>query len=399
MSWSVRRQILMGASWRWVPGVDGFAGDGVTEYLNEAFGFEGYQGRMCESWDATLGRAVEYLPIGYRYGEPIWKMADGMVWIDRIADRMPQSHDRWLMDDDGRTLAGVLQRHIVGQPSPEPIPASKLFLLTRNRQGSDFGGEGLMRPAERWIALAAHALDSMGVATERWAIPFPRIRVDYEAAAAQGYAEGQLEQEIADKAAEAEALVGHEESFVVDTPAIAWETYGGDLDPSAVIAVLDECDAQIAKAFGTQFLRLGVSDTGARNVGEVHRDVLTAACVNDLDYIRGEVERQLAAPLLMWNFGLGPGDPRAPRLEHSGVEVNKLADVIAYIPALTAAGHLPPMPAVTKAIGRLGGFGLSDEDADRAGETVAPAYPNNGRPSLPDPGEVAPASPPMEGGE
>ena len=407
--WSVRKQICLSARFRWVSPKGGtLASARMADHLNEAFGFDGRRGRMCESWEAVMGRLWDFIPYGYRYAEVVWKEQAGKVWIDRLADRPPQAHDRWLVAEDGRSLAGALQRSVSGQPAPEPIPAEKMFHLVRSQIGDNWEGEGLIRPAERWIRLAAHLFDALAVGADRWAIPMPRVKADYQAALDQGYGEGQLQAELDDKRTEAAALVGHEESYVVDTPAVSWDVYGGDLDPSAIISALDECDAQIAKAFGTQFLRLGVSDTGARHVGEVHRDILIGACVNDLDYVAGEVERQLAAPLLWWNFGLEPGDPRAPRLEHTGVEVNRLGDLLPHIPALTAAGHITPHAVLEEALLRLGGVEIPPEALARpAEERLEATHPDNGRPpddeprpaKLPNPGDSAPGAPPLRGAE
>ena len=74
-SWHMLRQTLLSATWRFEPGVEN---DPISEelarYANEAFGFDGHSGQMSVSWEEQLGYLFEYVTIGYRYAEEIYKL-------------------------------------------------------------------------------------------------------------------------------------------------------------------------------------------------------------------------------------------------------------------------------------------------------------------------------------
>ncbi len=149
--WHMTRQKLLSATGRFESAMDG---DPLCEELarfgNEAFGFDGYAGQMSQSFEEQLCYLFEFVPLGYRYAEEVYKVGPDYngkvkVWLDLYADREPSAHLRWLSRDN-QQLDGVLQ-HVVGVGKvPEPIPANKLLLLTLNRTGSNFEGSGMLRP-------------------------------------------------------------------------------------------------------------------------------------------------------------------------------------------------------------------------------------------------------------
>ena len=153
-SWTMLRQTLLSASWRFESAnVGDPVCDELARFANECYGFDGYSGQMSLSWEQQLSYLWEFVPLGYRYAEEVYRVgpdANGKikVWLDRYADREPSAHQKWL-SRDGQQLDGVYQ-DMVGKIVPEPIPSNKMILLTLNKTGSNFEGVGMLRSCWWW---------------------------------------------------------------------------------------------------------------------------------------------------------------------------------------------------------------------------------------------------------
>ena len=82
---------------------------------------------------------------------------------------------------------------MVGGVTPEPIPASKILLLTLNRTGSNFEGIGLLRPCWWWWKEKQRAATLMAIGLEKWAVPTPLIKVDRQAIDQMGISNGDVD--------------------------------------------------------------------------------------------------------------------------------------------------------------------------------------------------------------
>jgi hypothetical protein len=229
-SWHMLRQTLLSATWRWESAMDGNPiCEELARFANEAWGLDGYAGQMSQSWEEQLSYLLEFVPLGYRYAEEVYKVgpdAEGKikVWLEQYADREPSAHLRWLSRDN-QQLDGVLQ-HVVGVGKvPEPIPSNKLLLLTLNRTGSNFEGSGMLRPVWWWWRTKQKVSNLMCVGVDRWAVPTPRVKVDRSVAEMQGLTDSDINAMIDDAEAQAQAFLSAEQSYLIDNPVVS-------LDPS-----------------------------------------------------------------------------------------------------------------------------------------------------------------------
>ena len=375
-SWRVLKQTLLEASWRWIPGDNTDAqSKEFARYANECWGLDGYPGMMSLSWEEQLQYLWEFAPIGYRYAEEIYKIADDengtpRVWLDLYADREPSAHLRW-ESLDGQTLEAVCQQLRGNTLPPEPIPASKLLLLTLNRTGSNFEGRGLLRPAWWWWRFKQRTANLLGVGMERWAVATPRVAVDRSAAEAAGLTDTDIDEMIDRAAAQAQAYIAQEQSFLVDNPVVSFQTFGEQkLDSSHALATIKECDHQLSMAFLASFMNLGTTDTGSRSVGEVHLSVFRRSALNLCDMISstvGGMDRRgggTIGRLLKWNYGeCAPS--QLPRLVHSGLDADELAESLAALAPLVQFGLLTPEDDLERAIRERIGAGELPEEAAR----------------------------------
>lgn len=330
---------------------------------------------MSLSWEQQLSYLWEFVPLGYRYAEEVYRVgpdANGRVkvWLDRYADREPSAHQKWL-SRDGQQLDGVYQ-DMVGKIVPEPIPSNKMILLTLNKTGSNFEGVGMLRSCWWWWRTKQRVSNMMLVGLDRWAVPTPKVTVDRSVAEQQGYTQSDIEAMIDEAEAQAQNFLSSEQSYLVESSAVKFDNYSvmPNLYSQGPIDIITKCDSQIAAAFLAQFADLGNTETGARSVGEIHLSVFRRAAINLCDLIAGVVsgpDRRAAGTigrLIQWNYG--PMDPsKLPRLTHLGLDTDDLAESMGMLPGLVQSGLLTPDDELERALRQRLGAGDLPEDAIR----------------------------------
>ena len=377
-SWHMLRQTLLSASWRFVPGIENDPqAEELARFANECWGFDGYSGQMSSSWEDQLSYLWEFVPLGYRYAEEIYKVgpdSEGQirVWLDRYADREPSAHSRWLSRDN-QQLDGVLQNIVGMSRAPEPIPANKLLLLTLNRTGSNFEGIGMLRAVWWFWRTKQRTSNLMCVGLDRWAIPTPKITVNRSEAENLGLTDADIDAMVEDAEGQAQAFLAAEQSYLVENAAVNFSSYETSpyLYSQGPLDIIRLCDSQIAAAFLTQFADLGNTETGARSVGEIHLSVFRRAAINLCDIIASQVsgvDRRgggTIGRLIRWNYGLV--DPsKLPKLTHTGLDTDDLAESLGMLPGLVQSGLLTPDDELERAIRERLGAGDLPEDAQRS---------------------------------
>ena len=390
-SWHMLKQTLLSASWRFEPGIenDEVASE-LARFMNEAFGFDGYAGQMSLSFEDQLAYLLEFIPIGYRYAEEIYRVgldASGKtkVFLDQYADREPSAHNRWI-SRDSQNLDGVLQNTVGITYTPEPIPANKLLLLTLSRTGSNFEGVGMLRPVWWYWRQKQRVSNLMCIAADRWAIPTPVVKVDRSVAESQGLNDGDIDAMIDEAEAQARAFISTEQSYLVQNGAIQFDSYAAqsNLYASAPLEIIQHANMEISSAFLAQFADLGNTETGARSVGEIHLSMFRRAAINLCDIVTSAingVDRRgggTVGRLIKWNYGAV--DPsKLPKLVHIGLDTDDLAESMGSLPALVTAGLLTPDDELERAIRDRLGAGDLPEDAQRSAiERISQANNNQG---------------------
>ena len=377
-SWHMLRQTLLSATWRFEPADDH---DPIClelcRFANEAFGFDGYSGQMSMSFEEQLAYLFEFVPVGYRYAEEIYKVGPDengkvKVWLDHFADREPSAHMRWLSRDN-QHLDGVLQNTVGVGKVPEPIPSNKLLLLTLNRTGSNFEGAGMLRPVWWWWRTKQRVANLMTVGVDRWAIPAPKVKVDRSKAELAGLTDADINAMVDEAESQAQAFLAAEQSYLIENDVVSFDNYAAapNLYAQGPLDIIRECDNQISQAFLAQFANLGITDTGSRSVGEVHLSVFRRAAINLCDLVASAIsgiDRRGAGTigrLIRWNYG--PVDPsKLPRLTHTGLDTDDLAESLGMLPALVQSGLLTPDDDLERAIRERLGAGDLPEAAQRS---------------------------------
>jgi len=379
-SFNILKQTLLSAKWRWEAADD--SSEACLEYAryaNECWGLDGYVGQMALSWESQLAYLFEYLKNGFRVAEEIYKLerdenGSMKVWLDHYADREPTSIYKFISLDD-QSLDGVQQWGVNGL-HPAPIPANKMILLTLGQTGSNFAGDGgFFRPCHFYYRSKQRALSLLMIGIERFTSPTPVVKVDRSVAESLGMTDEDINAAVDEAESQAAAYTSHEAAYLVTSPAVSFEAYGGtasNFNPDMALSVVREADQQISTAFLAQMLELGRvgSDTGSRAVGEVHMSLFRRSALNIADYVASVVsgkDRRGAGTigrLIKFNYGdVSPS--KLPRLVHTGLDVDALAESLASLPLLVQSSLLTPDNELERLIRARVGAGDLPEEAER----------------------------------
>lgn len=363
MGWSGVKQTLLSATWKWEP-ADEADGDcrRLADFANDVWGLDGRPGMMLAPWEQQLTYLLEYAPLGYRYAEEMYAYKHGLWILSRYEDRDPQAHLRWGSDPE---RIGPVEQSPVDGRTPSAIPGDKLLLLTRNRVGTDWEGEGLFRAA-RFDYEAKKLLKKIRVVGhERYAKPPMLIDVLRQAAQDAGFGhliesvDGDAVSEgpwIRNAKTAARGLRSQQESVLIQNEFVRFgQLDTGGYNPTSLRDDIESHNLEILAAFGLGFLRMGLAgNSGNRSLGEVHRDFFLRQAANLLDEVAGAVSGPARegggtiGRLAEWNFGVR--DARMlPRLRHYGLTVDPLLEMLEPLERLA----------------RVGGFTFTDEVEDQ----------------------------------
>ena len=201
------------------------------------------------------------------------------------------------------------------------------------------------------------------------------MAVDREVAERSGFTDGQLSEMINEAVRQAQSYIAQEQSYLVENTAVKFSAFGSQagFNPDGALKVIQECDNQISQAFMAQFLNLGISDTGARSVGEVHLSVFRRACINFLDLVASAISGQDRAGggtigrLINFNYGKIESS-KLPRLVHTGLDNDELTDALNSLPALVSSQLLTPDDNLERAIRQRIGAGELPIEAVRTSQ-------------------------------
>jgi hypothetical protein len=230
----------------------------------------------------------------------------------------------------------------------------------------------MLRPVWWWWQTKQRVSNLMCVGLDRWAAPTPKVVVDRAVAEQIGLTDGDIDAMIDDAEAQAQAFISAEQSYLVENAAIKFDTYAAQpsMYADGPINIITKCDSQIAAAFLAQFADLGNTETGARSVGEIHLSIFRRAAINLCDLVAAQVsgtDRRgggTIGRLVRWNYGaIDPS--KLPRLTHTGLDTDDLAESLAMLPNLVQSGLITPDDELERVIRAKLGAGDLPEDAQR----------------------------------
>jgi len=336
---------------------------------------------METTWPDTLSEILSFLPWGWSYFEILYKTrngestdptqhstaTDGRIGWRGWSIRSQDTLDGWDFDDHG-TVRGLYQ---IAPPRyvRTLVPSEKaLHFRTTSRKGNP-EGRSILRNAYRPWYFKKHIEGIEGIGIERDLAGLPVAWVPEQLLAVD---------RTADEAAVYEAIrqivtnIRRDEQEGIIFP-LAYDGSGNKVYDLTLLSsgggrqfntdrIVQRYDAKIAMTVMADFLLLGHEKVGSFALASSKTDLFSVALGAWLDTICAVINSQ-AIPRLVRLNGMQRG--ALPVLTHSDVETVDLAELGAYISALTGAGMtLFPNEALETHLLKQAGLPVVDTQKD-----------------------------------
>jgi hypothetical protein len=275
------------------------------------------------SWHQHLEWALLMLPFGFMFFEQVVRVdGGGMVRLRKLGPRMPRTIVGIDVADDGG-LVSVTQA--AGAKSVV-IPVDRLVAYVHQREGGNWLGSSILRPAYKFWILKDRLLRVQAQTIERNGMGVPL----YEGA------EGEEDLTAGLSIAQRWRAGDNSGAAIPNTAKLTLKGVDGHILPDAdpVIRYYDE---QIARAVLAHFLNLG-TQTGSWALGTTFADFFTLSLEALADQIADVATQHVVEDLVDWNWG--PDEP-APRIIHDEIGAKNEA-LVAAIKMLVDAGVIIP---------------------------------------------------------
>lgn len=339
----------------------------VREYLRRTFGFD-RRPRMLDTWEGLLRRMLRAVFQGAAAFEwsTAWDRADtlasadGTVYLTRLYDRSHRAITAYLTDPN-ELLVGVRMSTLIGTTWGEvDVPCSQLlYLAFRQRGTTDYDGWGL------WRAIADEASDhaelgnQLRAGARRYAVGDIDLTLDVDLAQRLGI---QVTQEwCAAEAAAMESWAKKREAgqsgYVTRIPWWRLGTFGGagsggigqGYNPASLVQQRDHYRTVIYEQLAAEYLMIGTQGGGSYSAAEVKVSRAASVARNLLDWVLGELDRQVVRPLIEINF---PDVSRRdyPHIIADGLRAPVFVEQVAALVQLAQAGLLTKDDATEDAV-------------------------------------------------
>lgn len=302
------------------------AGDMGLPILGEGNETRPLRGRDRFSWIQHLRMALLMLPFGHSYFEQLYRIDEAtlLAHLRKLGPRLPRSISKVNVARDGG-LISIEQYTSFNANGPIIIPVNRLVAYVLEREGGNWLGSSLLRPAyknwlikDRLLRVQAQTVDRNGMG-----IPV--------------YTGAEGETDLTTGQAIASSVRAGDNSG-------AAIPYGAKLELTGVTGTLPDADKpiryhdeQIARAVLAHFLNLGTM-TGSWALGSTFADFFTLSLQAVAEEVRDTATSHIIEDLVDINWG--PDEP-APRLVFD--EIGSRGDAIVQaISVMVGAGVLQP---------------------------------------------------------
>ncbi|MFF3867361.1 DUF935 family protein [Micromonospora sp. NPDC001898] len=248
------------------------------------------------SWPEHLRQALGMLPFGHAFFEQVYRIDGGRARLRKLAPRLPRTIEKVEVADDGGLVSITQFSSKVGQQQ-RPIPVDRLVVYVHEREGGNWIGRSLLRPAYKHWLIKDRLLRVQAQTIERNGMGIPV----YEGA------DG--EEDLTKGLAMAKAWRSGNSAGSA-TP------HGAKLRLAGVEGALPNADLpiryhdeQIARAVLAHFLNLG-TQTGSWALGTTFADFFTLSLQTLAQQIADVATQHIVEDLVDLNFGETEPAPR-----------------------------------------------------------------------------------------
>lgn len=304
-------------------------------------------------WGDVIRHICLMFPFGFMPMEMVLGYRMGKVILRKLAPRLPTSLYRWEVDQRTSKLKWLRQQDSNGQIIS--IPVEKLVLFTLDREGDNWQGRSLLRPAYRDWYIKNQLIKINAVKHERYGVGVPVVT------ARDGAKPKDEEWNAAEQAAQriqasdgGAVMMPFGYTIKIMTP----DNSSGGTD---VIESIRYHDEQITKSILFMFANLGTSSSGSRSLGDVMLSMFLDSTQTYADYIAEMIDIHVVRPLVTMNY---PGLSKFPRFKAGRIQ--KIDPGV--IGALTQSGMLTNDPEIENMVRKS--LNLPEKIIDSVAATV-----------------------------
>ena len=253
-------------------------------------------------WGKHLRLALLDLVFGHMPFERTYELdpSTGRFRINLLQERMPQTIGQIYVNGDG-TLKSIAQNALAGihKEAPE-IGAESLVWYANDREGSNWTGRSLLRPAYApW--LIKHELWRVhSTSIRRFGMGVPSVEAPL----------GATPQQVAEAQRLASAMRAGDQSGVGLPPGFRMALTGITGSVPDALGFINYLDQQITRNMLTQFLDLGNTPNGSRALGDTFMDLFFLSLQTIADEHADQATEGIVVPLVDVNWGEGENVPR-----------------------------------------------------------------------------------------
>lgn len=325
---------LMAASWTVRAAEEDSQGEEIAEFVESVLMPERYTlGSSLTTWMDTLRHVLLMVPFGFTAFERVWDVDEqGRNVYRELFPIHPRSVWKFEVDERG-DLAAIVQRayDTGGRLKVTRVEVGSAMVVTFGREAKNPWGRATLRPIYGDWYLKRVLLEVDAIRHEKYGGGIATLTMQ------DGVTRGQGAWEEAEKVV-FELRSHHRQGAVLENGQ-KLEVFYPSGTGSDVIGSVKYHDEAIERALWSEFMSIGLSETGSRATHESKTGMLFLANQGVANVIRGAFNAQAIRPLVDAAFGVRPAYPTIEVEDLDKMTGDQLSTVLA---PLVKAGVITP---------------------------------------------------------
>jgi hypothetical protein len=282
------------------------------------------------SWRRHLQAALSHLTFGHSAFELLADTSSGQARLVGLAERMQHTIRNIRVDPGNGELLGIDQDARAYTEKPQ-IPAEHLAWYALEREGANYQGQSMLRPAYGAFILKREMLKVLATGNRRFSMGVPTVEWDNNVQPTPA--------QMAEAQRAASASRVGDQSGMSMPPGAHLKLVGLTGSAPDTLSFVKFLDQQMSRMALAGHLDLAETSNGSRALGDAFLELLLMAQQSIADDVADDATRQISARIVSWNWT----DEPVPRIVCG--DVGARADVTAdAIAALLGSGALTADP-------------------------------------------------------
>src|SRR5579875_390285 len=298
--------------------------------------------KNSQSWDEVVRNALLMLAFGAAAHEEIYAIDGDRVRLARLAPRLPITFYRWITDVAGETLLALnLYGYRNSNFESVEIPVDRLAVFTFNKEGANFFGRSMLRPAYMhwYIKHSLYRIDA--IAGERNGLGIPTIEQAPNASKEDRQAAAKWVTQLA----------AHEKTGIALPAGWKLTLQGVQGQVRDLFNSIEHHNIEISRTALAFFMNLGQSSksSGNRALGQEMTDFFYLAVQATAEQIARTITETAVRRLVDYNWD---GVERYPTLTVSNIRARSLDETLTALAQLATAKIVAPYPELAQHVAR-----------------------------------------------